>query len=428
VKKALFVVMIVSLLFSFIAFAENYPDTYFAKTRMFINYLSSENFSSAYDMFDSKMAAALPSQKLEALWKNIESQVGKIIKIEKLNASKSDEYVVTVATTEFQDGYLDIKLVFDTELKIAGLWITKAEVSKYTLPNYVDLSKFTVEKIEIGDKWKLPAELTIPKGKGPFVGVVMIPGSGPSDMNETIGENEPFKDIAYALSTMGFVVLRYDKRAYVYGKEMKVMNVQSIYLQDAAYAIKYLVNESFVSKVFLLGHSLGAYLLPEIAKENPEISGLVMLAPPARPLAEVMEDQLNYILKLSPSSADEIKKLIDKIKLIESHKLPANEFVMGAPASYYYELEKYAPIDILKGLNKPVLICKGGKDYQVPEKDFKMFKEAFGSNSLFTFKWYPNLSHIFTPISGIPSPLNYQEAENVSQQVVEDVANWIKIH
>ncbi len=430
-KKTVFVVLFVSILFSLISFtamAQNYPNAYFTKAKAFMGYLSSGNFFEAQKMFNSQVKDVLPPQKLKAIWNSIEMQAGKFIKIENLNAQKSEGYVIVIATTEFQKEYLNVKMVFDDNLKMAGLWFLKANVQKYKLPSYVDTSKFTVEKVEIGKKWKLPAELTIPKGKGPFTAIVMIGGSGPSDMNETIGKNEPFKDIAYALSTMGFVVLRYDKRSYVYGKEMKAkdITVQNIYLQDASYAVNYLKDKPFVNKIFLLGHSLGAYLLPEIAKENPSVAGLIMLAPPARPLAKVMEDQLKYISKLSPSSATEINGLIKKMELLQEHKLPSDEFVLGAPASYYYKLEKYDPMEILKTINKPVLICKGEKDYQVSMKDFEMFKEVFGKDPLFTFKLYPNLSHIFTLVTGTPSPLNYQKAENVSREVVEDISRWIK--
>ena len=427
-KKSILLLSFVLVLLSLTVIAGTYPDTYYANAKTFMGYLSSENFSAAQEMFNQQMKKDLPLQKLETLWNTVKAQAGEFSGIEKMGIAKSGEYIVVVVNVKFQHAYLDFKLVFDSSLKIAGLWITQAKTPKYELPSYVDLSAFTVKKIEIGQKWKLPAELTIPKGKGPFPAVVLIPGSGPSDMNETIGVNEPFKDIAYGLSTMGIAVLRYDKRAHVYAKEIKDINVQNIYLQDASYAIEYMLKEPNVSKVFVLGHSLGAYLLPEIAKENPQVAGLIMLAPPARDLAHVMVDQLEYILKLSPNSADEIEKILDKLKLIEEHKLNANEFVMGAPASYYYELEKYDPISILKTLSKPVLICQGGKDYQVTAKDYNMFKNAFQSNSLFTFKWYPNLSHIFTPVSGVPSPANYQTASNVSQEVIEELADWIQRH
>ncbi len=425
-KKALSIFSVMLLFTSIMVMAEIYPTSYFERAKTFVNYLSQGNFQQAEKMFTQRVMEALPSSKLETIWKSLEAQLGQFEEVKNMNAGKSGDYVVVMVNVEFKKGYMDFKLVFDSSFKIAGFWITRAKSPKHSLPAYVQLSKFTTREVEIGQRWKLPAELTVPKGSGPFPAVVLIGGSGPSDMNETIGENEPFKDIAYGLSSLGIAVLRYDKRAYVYRKEMKKIDVQNVYLQDASYAIEYMLHEPFVDKIFVLGHSLGAYLLPEIAKENPEVSGLIMMAPPARPLAEVMVDQLRYISKLSPQSAEEIQKILDKLTLIEKHELNPQEFVMGAPASYYYELEKYDPVKILRTLSKPVLICQGGKDYQVTRKDFEIFEKAFESDPLFTFKWYPNLSHIFTVVNGIPSPTNYNVPSNVSKEVIEDLVEWIK--
>jgi uncharacterized protein len=62
--------------------------------------------------------------------------------------------------------------------------------------------------------------------EGPFPGILLVPGSGPVDMNETAGnyvriDNKtgsliypsarPFFDIAEYLSERGFAVLQYDK-------------------------------------------------------------------------------------------------------------------------------------------------------------------------------------------------------------------------
>ena len=81
--------------------------------------------------------------------------------------------------------------------------------------------------IDLGNGLKTNARLNLPAtGSGHFPGVLLIPGSGPIDMNETGGvvriDNEtcsliypparPFFDIAEYLSQRGFAVLQYDKR------------------------------------------------------------------------------------------------------------------------------------------------------------------------------------------------------------------------
>ncbi len=425
VMKKIFILSLSLLaLFCVVEASQNYLEA----AESFVYLLSQGKYAKAENMFSSKVSQALPTDRLEALWKSLEEKYGEFQSLSISSHEKSNGYTIVVVKTSFERMNLNFKLIFNGEMKIAGLWIKPAPT--YHLPPYADFSKFIVKKLEIGNKWKLPAELTVPKGKGPFTAVVFIGGSGPTDMNESIGNQRPFEDLAYGLSSTGIVVLRYDKRPHVYGKEMIAqgeINVKDVYLQDASYAIEEVEKLPFVKKVFLLGNSLGAYLLPEIAKENPSVSGLIMLSAPARTFADVLSDQLKYILKFSPNN-ETLEKLLEEVKLLKLHKIKPDQMVLGAPASYYYELEKYAPIPILKKLSKPVLICHGGKDYQVPQKDFEMFERAFSSNKLFTFKTYPNLSHVFTPVNGIPSPANYEVPENVSKEVVEDIASWLKNH
>ena len=65
--------------------------------------------------------------------------------------------------------------------------------------------------LDLGDGVKTNAQLSYPAiGKGPFPAVLLIPGSGAVDMNETLGENiKPFWQISQYLSERGFAVLKY---------------------------------------------------------------------------------------------------------------------------------------------------------------------------------------------------------------------------
>ena len=81
--------------------------------------------------------------------------------------------------------------------------------------------------IDLGNGLKTNARLNLPAtGDGPFPGVLLVPGSGPLDMNETIGvvrtdndtgsiiypPSRSFHEMAQYLSERGFADLQYDKR------------------------------------------------------------------------------------------------------------------------------------------------------------------------------------------------------------------------
>ena len=63
-----------------------------------------------------------------------------------------------------------------------------------------------------GPAGALPATLLVPISERPVPGVILLSGSGPNDMDETIGPNKPFTDIARGLADRGIASLRFDER------------------------------------------------------------------------------------------------------------------------------------------------------------------------------------------------------------------------
>ncbi len=82
---------------------------------------------------------------------------------------------------------------------------------------YIQTIKYRNVVIDLGNGVKTNAQLTYPAvGKGPFPAVLLVHGTGPTDMNETLTKNaKPFWQIAQYLSERGFAVLRYDKRSVI---------------------------------------------------------------------------------------------------------------------------------------------------------------------------------------------------------------------
>jgi dienelactone hydrolase len=139
--------------------------------------------------------------------------------------------------------------------------------------------------IDLGNGIQTNAQLTIPAvGNGPFPGVLLIHGTGPTDMNETVDfiriDNQtgskiypptPFFQIAKYLSERGFVVLRYDKRGVGTNNTIQDNNVWGNLTfddlkNDAAKALNVLTEQPEVdpNKITLIGHSEGTVIIPRV--------------------------------------------------------------------------------------------------------------------------------------------------------------------
>ena len=141
----------------------------------------------------------------------------------------------------------------------------------------LETKKYRNMVIDLGDGVKTKAQLTLPAvGNGPFPGVLLIHGSGNTDMNETLSkDSKPFWEISEYLSERGIAVLRYDKRGI--GEGGTIINT-SIWgnntindlIEDSKKALNVLMQQPEVDpkRISLVGHSEGTIIAPRVAIDN----------------------------------------------------------------------------------------------------------------------------------------------------------------
>lgn len=292
-------------------------------------------------------------------------------------------------------------------------------------------------------EWALPATLTLPGGEGPFPLVVFVHGSGPSDRDETMGKIKVFKDLAADLAQQGIATIRYDKRTYLYASKMASdvnLTVQEETVEDVLHAVAYGKADKKIDAdhIFVAGHSLGGYLIPRIdqADENGDIAGYISLAGSARPIMDLLLEQTEYILSVTPgvSEADRTAQLqlvsdaqAAVANLTEADAGSSN-MIMGAHPSYWLDLADYQPAQEAKNVQEPMLFLWGEHDYQVTEKDFDIWKAALEGRENVLFKQYPKLTHSFTPTEEMGRPEDYQTFANVDPEVAEDIGTFVLDH
>ncbi|NLZ39063.1 MAG: alpha/beta fold hydrolase [Firmicutes bacterium] len=412
----------------------------------FVEKLATNDFAGAVEFFDATMLKELPEKKLEEVWQTLLQQVGAFQteisrKVEEMGQSQ-----IVILTAQFELAPLDIRMTFNQDKRIIGLFFVPAvrSESSYKPPAYGQPANFTETEVMIGEaEWQLPGTLTIPNGNGPFPAVVLVHGSGPNDRDETIGitgAHKPFKDLAWGLANQGIAVLRYDKRTMVYGEKINkfTFTVREESIDDALAAVELLRNHKQINneKIYILGHSLGGILAPRIGKEaGDRLAGLIILAGPARPLEDLILEQTRYLVaadgETSEQEAKVIRRLETQVARIKDPALspatPAEE-LLNAPASYWLDLRNYKPTETAAALKLPMLILQGERDYQVTMEDFALWQQALASYSHVQFKSYPGLNHLFVSGQEPSVPSEYEQPGNVEKIVIDDIAAWIRKH
>lgn len=292
-----------------------------------------------------------------------------------------------------------------------------------------------------GAPWVLPGTLSLPAADRPVPAVVIIHGSGPHDRDGTIGPNTPYRDLAQGLVAAGIAVLRYDKRTLVHQARMAdlatSLTVDDEVVADALAAVAILRSTPVIDPdaVFVLGHSLGGYLGPRIVSRAPGVRGLIVMAGNTRSLAEVILDQVTFMASLGGTPPPEAEAAIEALRrgmaLVTSPELtprtPASDLPFGVPATYWLDLRGYDPVAAAAGLERPILVMQGGRDYQVTAADFDGWRRGLGSRDGVTLRWLPDLSHLFITGDGPAGPGDYAIPGHVAAIAIDLIAGWIGV-
>jgi hypothetical protein len=395
--------------------------------------------------FDDTMKTAFPLAQVKQAREGLLAQAGPLEGQIDARAVKSEQYDVVYVTYRFEKGDVDVKMVFNPTGQIAGLFFQNAgseNAAAYEAPAYVDRNKFTDQEVTVGSgEWALPGTLSLPVGEGPFPAVVLVHGSGPNDRDETVGANKPFRDLAWGLATRGIAVLRYEKRtkenALKFTPEMvETLTVKEETIDDALAAVDLLRQREEIDpgRIYVLGHSLGGYLLPRIGAADPDIAGLIALAGSTRPMEDLALEQVTYLAGLdgtvSPDEQAGIDQLTAQVARAKDPALsastPASELPLNMPANYLLDLRGYDPAATAKELPQRMFIGQGARDYQVTTADFEGWRAALGSRPDVEFKLYPDLNHLFVTGEGKSTPKEYTVAGHVAEEVIADIVNWVR--
>ncbi|MCF8337646.1 MAG: lysophospholipase [Bacteroidales bacterium] len=313
-------------------------------------------------------------------------------------------------------------------------------------------------------KFSIAASLSIPDTTGTYPGVVLVSGSGGQDRTENISGFKVFDKLASALLKNGIAVIRYDDRGTGASEGKDVMNYTTPELaKDAEAAFhKMISNEHVNSKQSgILGHSEGAIIAGEVARNNPEVDFILLMAGPAVRGDKLLLAQSESIMNSREMDDNYVKNVIELNKKMYSYLMKGkvnwkalrnklwqgfaslkdtkelssmdsttinkqvNAQVKSMKKPWFRYFIKHNPREVYKEVNVPALALYGGKDSQVSARQNARAIEEMGKAN-FSIKLFPDANHLFQKAE-TGSPMEYGSLDKKFVAGFTDyIVKWIK--
>ncbi len=415
------------------------------KTKTLTELLAKRDFDKFKESISEEFKKATEGQDLD-VFKMLEQELGAYKEIVKTEIETQNGYYLTDSTLQFEKGTVDQTIAFNGEMVADGV-------------NYLNMKKDIVPEegekeitLDAGTGYPVKGMIKMPKGEVK-AGIVIVDGSGPNDMNMTLGQNKMMKHLSDQLAEKGFAVLRFNKRTYQYGKELAKIGMQNKtlikdeFIDDAAEGLKTLAKEQGIptDKLFILGHSQSGSYLPVINETAGNLAkGYIILSGTPTNIAELSKKQLEKVIEEGSENADEkqvemmkqnIKtndEILKKIETMSEEELNKPEnYPFGIPGVYVKDLMKYDPIKLYNDSKLPIFIRIAEFDKQVPISELELWKNGLDKNENDSIEEVKGANHMMQPSDGKTKLANlitdeYQKDAPIVSSVIDDIAAWIE--
>jgi hypothetical protein len=393
------------------------------------------HFADVEALFAPPLRAVVSAETLRAGWAGEIARIGPVSAVGSPTSEPVGDGLVRVRVpVTCEQGELAVVVSVDEAGLLQGMRLAPSADPTWEPPGYAVPERFVEHEVTVGSgPLAVPGTVTIPTGRGPWPGVVLLT-AGPFDRDLTTGPNKPFRDLAWGLASRGVAVLRFDKVTYVHREVAARPGFTMVeeYVPHGIAAVHLLQRQPGVdpARVFVLGHSGGGRAAPRVAAAEPSVAGLVSLAGDTLPLSQAAVRVARYLAGLNPGPDTEtaVESLTRQAALVEHPDLSpsATGLLFGWPASYWLDLRDYDPVATAAALARPMLILQGGRDYQVTvADDLARWRAGLAHRPDVTIRVHDADDHLFFHGVGPSTPAAYRSPQHVDPAVIADIAEWL---
>jgi uncharacterized protein len=284
---------------------------------------------------------------------------------------------------------------------------------------------------------------TAPEGaKGRFPAIVLVPGSGPTDRDETVAGIPVFGQLAAFFADAGYFVIRFDKRGVGQsGGRMETATLQD-YAEDVLAMIRFLKKRKDVDgeRIAVFGHNEGGWVGLIAASRTEDIRAVVLAASASGSGGDLVLEQQRHLLDLTTLTSDEKQVKVDLQKRIQAAVLGQGpwddvppELRKQADTPWFQSMLRFNPSQVMPKVKQPLLMLQGELDRQVPAHhadalaDLARARWRKARPDSVEVRRFPDLNHLFVKAkSGEVSEYGELAGGQVDPQVAAATVEWLK--
>jgi hypothetical protein len=291
---------------------------------------------------------------------------------------------------------------------------------------------------------KPPSVASAPaSGKSPvrkLPAVILVPGSGPVDRDDTVAGISIFAQIANTLADAGFIVIRYDRRGIGQSGGRDESATIKDYAEDVRAVVEYLRKRKDIDKqrIAVVGHSEGGLVgMLTAADAKKRIAALVLLATPGTSGAELVLEQQRHLLDRMELPEGEKRDRMELQQRIQKavvsgqgwESIPAG-YRRQADTPWFRSVLTFDPAPVMAKVQQPVMVIQGDRDRQVDARHAQLLADAARArktNPAADMLVVEGINHLLVPApTGEVDEYAVLQDKNVSPKVLDALASWLR--